>query len=286
MPLTYTLLLTFAVAAVTATFSTDQCCSSLIPASSPAVTPILAFLGITIPSSGDIGVCCKAINTSCASDCDGEAVSCSGVSPSVLGIDIGTGCTPLPPCGPPCNTIGTNNSQLYGASTGNAFNDLVTVGGNGSFTTDNAPSIQAITLRYGSVVDGLAVTYSQGAGQSPITISHGTSLIATGPTNTTVALSATESIISVSGQSGVHSPYGVRILQLSFLILDSSTGTTRVQGPFGTATGTAFNVTDGPLLALSGFAINTDTALSNLNGAPGGLYGLSFITSTGLNCTT
>ncbi|KAJ7212817.1 hypothetical protein B0H12DRAFT_1242362 [Mycena haematopus] len=286
MAVKYTFLLAFAIGEVAATFSTAQCCGSLISPSPSAVNPILALLGIIIPSSGDIGVCCKAINTSCASDCDGKAVSCSGVSSSALGIDIGTGCTPLPPCSPPCNTIGTNTSQLYGASTGTAFNDLVTVAGNGSLTASNAPSIQAIILRHGSVIDGLAVTYGQGAAQGSATISHGTSLTATGPTNTTVTLNANESIISVSGQSGVHSPYGERILQLRFLILDSSTGTTRVQGPFGTATGTAFNVTDGPLLALSGFAINTNTALANLNGAPGGLYGLSFITSTGLNCTT
>ncbi|KAJ6452478.1 hypothetical protein C8R45DRAFT_1040751 [Mycena sanguinolenta] len=279
-------LLAFAVGAATATFSTSQCCSGMIAASSPGVDPILALLGITIPSSGEIGICCKATNASCASDCDGQAVSCSGVSPSILGIDIGTGCTPLPPCSPPCNTIGTNTSQLYGASTGNAFNDLVTVAGSGSITTDNAPSIQSITLGYGSVIDGLSVTYGPDEGQSSTTILHGTSPIFSGVTNTTVTLNANENIIGVSGQSGVHSPYGERILQLSFTILDSSTGAKRVQGPFGTATGTAFNVTDGPLLALSGFAVNTNTSLADLHGAAGGLYGLSFITSTGLNCTT
>ncbi|KAJ6452428.1 hypothetical protein C8R45DRAFT_1040618 [Mycena sanguinolenta] len=279
-------LFVFAVGAVTATFATSQCCSGMIAASSPGIDPILALLGITIPSSGEIGICCKATNASCASDCDGQAVSCSGVSPSILDINIGTGCTPLPPCSPPCNTIGTDTSQLYGASTGNAFNDLVTVAGSGSITTDNAPSIQSITLGYGSVIDGLSVTYGPDEGQSSTSILHGTSPSLSGVTSRTITLNANQSIIGISGQSGVHTTYGERIFQLTFTILDSSTGTKKVQGPFGTATGTAFNVTDGPLIALSGFAINTNTSLANLHGAPGGLYGLSFITSTGLNCTT
>ncbi|KAJ6470855.1 hypothetical protein C8R45DRAFT_1165454 [Mycena sanguinolenta] len=279
----HSFLLAFAVSTVNAA-STTQCCSSIITASDSLFSPILSLLNITFPTTDNIGIGCQPINTSCAGNCAGQAVSCSVVAPSVFG-NIGVACTPLPACKPPCTTIGTETSPLYGANTGNPFNDLVAVAGNGTLTTDNAPSIEAITLRYGSVVDGLAVTYGRGARSSSMTISHGTSVTAIGPANTTVTLNANETIIGVSGQSGTLSPYGNRVLQISFKILDSSTGATRFQGPFGLGTGTAFNVTDGPLLALSGFAVNTDSDLATSGGKLGGLYGLSFITSKGLNCT-
>ncbi|KAK6966781.1 hypothetical protein R3P38DRAFT_3152325, partial [Favolaschia claudopus] len=247
---------------------TNQCCSSLISATSPAVSPILLLLGIVVPPiGGQIGVCCKSISTStCADDCDeGKAVSCAAVTPSVLGIDIGAGCTPLPPC-PPCNK--------YAASS---------VAGKGTLTTTTAPSIQTIFVRHGSVIDGIAVTYAEGNTQT--TISHGTSQTANGPTNTAVILNANETIISVAGVSGTRAPHGLRITQLKFEIRDSGTNATRIVGPFGTASGTTFNVTGtGPLLALGGFAIDTNSSLAELNGAPGGLYGLTFITSTGLDC--
>ncbi|KAK7001949.1 hypothetical protein R3P38DRAFT_3045684 [Favolaschia claudopus] len=293
MSFTRSLFLTLAIATASAIATSldiverapiNQCCSSLISATSPAVAPILLLLGIVVPPIGQIGVCCKSISSTCADDCDGTAVSCAAVTLSVLGIDIGAGCTPLPPC-PPCNTIGTTTSDLFGANMGNAFNDLSAVAGNGTITTTTAPSIQTIFVRHGSVIDGIAVAYASGLGKPQITISHGTSQTADGPTNTAVILNVNETITSVAGVSGTRAPFGLRILQLKFEILDSATNATRIVGPFGSASGTAFNVTGtGPLLALGGFAIDTNSSLAELNGAPGGLYGLTFITSTGLDC--
>ncbi|KAK7026379.1 hypothetical protein R3P38DRAFT_3193040 [Favolaschia claudopus] len=163
MSFTRSLFLTLAIATAFATSldiveraPTNQCCSSLISATSPAVAPILLLLGIVVPPIGQIGVCCKSISSTCADDwrvmfcCIYHAVSCAAVTPSVLGIDIGVGCTPLPPC-PPCNTIGINTSDLFGANMGNAFNDLSAVAGNGTITTTTAPSIQTIFVRHGSV---------------------------------------------------------------------------------------------------------------------------------------
>jgi hypothetical protein len=83
--------------------------------------------------------------------------------------------------------------------------------GNGSVTTDDVPSIQALIFRHGSVVshnplshispqwtdliqiDGLAVTYAQGSSQDLTTLSHGTSLTAvdSGLLNTTMTLGST-----------------------------------------------------------------------------------------------
>ncbi|KAF7339126.1 hypothetical protein MVEN_01989300 [Mycena venus] len=267
-----------------------QCCEKLLSSASPAVEPFLALLGVTIPTPPvDLGVCCKPISVSgCDSNCTGGiAVTCATVPISVVGVDIGVDCTPIPPCNPACNTLSISTSQLFGSNAGDAFNDLTTFVGNGTVTTDNVPSIKAITFRYGSVIDGLGVTYVQGTGQDLTTISHGTSLTNTeaGLMNSTVTLGTNETITAVSGQTGNHSPYGVRVLQLSLTISNSFTGASRMAGPFGSATGAAFTVAgNGTLVALGGSAVNTNLSLNSLHGARGGLYGLSFITTNGTDC--
>ncbi|KAJ7731364.1 hypothetical protein B0H16DRAFT_1696706 [Mycena metata] len=267
-----------------------QCCEKLLSSASPAVEPFLALLGVTIPIPPvDLGICCKPISVSgCDNNCTGGiAVTCATTPISVVGVDIGVDCTPIPPCNPTCNTLSTSNSQLFGSDAGDAFNDLTTLVGNGTVTTDNVPSVKAFTLRYGSVIDGLAVTYAQGTSQDLTTISHGTSLTAvqSGLMNRTVTAGTNETFTGVSGQTGFHTTYGVRVLQLSFTISNSFTGASRVVGPFGTSTGTAFTVGgNGTLIALAGSAVNTNSTLDSLNGARGGLYGLSFITTNGTDC--
>ncbi|KAJ7054779.1 hypothetical protein C8F01DRAFT_331261 [Mycena amicta] len=270
--------------------NTPQCCEKLLSSGSPAVEPFLALLGVTIPIPPvDLGICCKPIASSgCDSNCtSGIAVTCAGIPVSIVGVDIGVDCTPVPPCNPPCNTLSTSTSQLFGASTGDDFNDLTAFVGNATVTTDNVPSIKAITFRHGSVIDGLGVTYAQGTDQDLTTISHGTSLttVDSGLMNSTLTVGTNETIIAVSGETGVHSPYGVRVLQLTFTLANSFTGESRIAGPFGSASGTAFTVAgNGTVVALGGNAANTDLSLNQLKGAKGGLYGLSFITTNGTDC--
>ncbi|KAJ7718377.1 hypothetical protein B0H14DRAFT_3901121 [Mycena olivaceomarginata] len=275
------------VADIASRDNAPQCCEKLLSSNSPAVEPFLALLGVTVPIPPvDLGICCKPISVSgCNNNCtDGIAVTCSADPVSVVGVDIGVDCTPIPPC---CNRLLTSTSPLFGSDAGDAFNDLTTLVGNGAVTTDNVPSIEAITLRYGSVIDGLAVTYAQGTSQDLTTISHGTSLTATqsGLMNRTVTVGTNETLTAVSGQTGFHTSFGVRVLQLSFTISNSFTGASRVVGPFGTSTGTAFTVGgNGTLIALGGSAVNTNSTLNQLNGARGGLYGLSFISTNGTDC--
>ncbi|KAJ6618517.1 hypothetical protein B0H10DRAFT_2217647 [Mycena sp. CBHHK59/15] len=207
--------------ATTTAQNAPQCCEKLLSSDSPAVEPFLGLLSVTIPIPPvDLGICCKPISVSgCESNC---------------------------------------TSPLFGADTGDAFNDLTTLVVNGTVTTDDVPSIQAITFRYGSVIDGLAVTYAQGTGQDLTTISHGTSLTAvdSGLKNSTVTLGTNETITAVSGQTGFHTSFGVRVLQLSLTISNSFTGASR---PFGTAASTAFTVAgNGTVIALGGSAVNTN----------------------------
>ncbi|KAJ7200565.1 hypothetical protein GGX14DRAFT_699622 [Mycena pura] len=256
-------LVTATTADITSRDNTAQCCDKLLSSASPAVEPFLALLGVTIPIPPvDLGICCKPISISgCDNNCtDGIPVTCASDPVSVIGIDIGVDCTPIPPC---CNTLATTTSPLFGSDDGDAFDDLTTLVGNGPVTTDNAPSIQAFTLRFGSVIDGLAVTYAQGTGPDLTTISHGTSLTAaqSGLMNRTVAVGTNETFTAVSGQTGFHTTFGVRVLQLSFTISNSFTGASRVVGPFGTSTGTAFTVTggNGTLIAVGGSAVDTNS---------------------------
>ncbi|KAJ7775845.1 hypothetical protein B0H14DRAFT_333748 [Mycena olivaceomarginata] len=241
-----------------------HCCEKLLSSASPAVAPFLGLLGVTIPIPPvDLGICCKPISVSgCDNNCTGGiAVTCAGIPVSVVGVDIGVDCTPIPPCPPPCNTLSTSTSQLFGSNAGDAFNDLNAFVGNATVTTDNVPSIHAITFRFGSVIDGLAVTYAPGPNQDLNTIQHGTSLttVDSGLMNSTLTLGTNETITAVSGQTGNHSPFGIRVLQLTFTISNSFTGASRVAGPFGSATGTAFTVAgNGSVIALGGSAVNTN----------------------------
>ncbi|KAF7351949.1 hypothetical protein MVEN_01156900 [Mycena venus] len=287
-------LVTSLIATVTAQLevreNAPQCCEKLLSSASPAVLPFLGLLGVTIPNPPvDLGICCKPASVSgCDSNCTGGiAVTCAGIPVSVVGVNIGVDCTPIPSCPPPCNTLSTNTSQLFGSNVGDAFNDLTTFVGNSTVTTENVPTIKAITFRFGSVIDGLAVTYAQGPDQGITTIQHGTSLttVDSGLMNSTLTLGTNETITAVSGQTGNHSPFGIRVLQLTFTIVNSFTAASRVAGPFGSATGTAFTVAgSGSLIALGGSAVNTDRSLNQLQTARGGLYGLSFVTSNGTDC--
>ncbi|KAJ7069215.1 hypothetical protein C8F01DRAFT_1245426 [Mycena amicta] len=178
-------------------------------------------------------------------------------------------------------------ATLYGDSNGDAFNDVQAVLGTTLIVSDAARAIKAIKVMHSdSTVDGIQITYapSRQDGAKDI-VSHGTTDKCT-DTNLkksvfTVGDTDSESIVSISGTTGPTTRSGVRIklriTSLSFVILDKERGVRRSPGPIGGSSGTAFavNVT-GEFIALSGFAIDTDKSLAQLNGEDGGLYGLVF----------
>ncbi|RXW20004.1 hypothetical protein EST38_g5838 [Candolleomyces aberdarensis] len=180
--------------------------------------------------------------------------------------------------------VATIQSVLVGDNKGNQFNDLQTVIGIPATVTINTFNpLKSITVMHGSVVDGIEISYFKGeSGDDSTDVSHGTSSKSkdTALTRTTIDLEQGENIIAVSGVSGISS-WGLRVLQLNFVIYNSKDGKVRVQGPFGKAEGESlqpFHVTaNGILIALGGFAINTNSSLGQLGpDKAGGLYGLTF----------
>ncbi|KAJ7132551.1 hypothetical protein C8R44DRAFT_50410 [Mycena epipterygia] len=93
--------------ATTTAQNAPQCCEKVLSSNSPAVAPFLGLLGVTIPSPPvNLGICCKPISVSgCDSNCTGGiAMTCAGIPVSVVGVNIGVDCTPIPSCNPTCNT--------------------------------------------------------------------------------------------------------------------------------------------------------------------------------------
>ncbi|KAJ7463999.1 hypothetical protein FB451DRAFT_1492067 [Mycena latifolia] len=166
-------------------------------------------------------------------------------------------------------TVNTTTSQLFGGNTGNAFNDIV--------ARRCIGPVPPCDLLKSDAIDGIAFAYSQGrSGQLVTIISHGTSITAPVPGNTTFPLNENDSIISVTGVSG-----GGRVQQINFEILDSSTGTRLIAGcvyfvhfelwrlqlttihrkPLGSGPCTAFNVTGKGLSSAQADSRLTQTSL-------------------------
>jgi len=134
---------------------------------------------------------------------------------------------------------------------------------------------------HGDVVDGITCTYSLDGGE-PVTKSHGTSTASADPdlSISLVPLSATENIIAITGRQGQTPNFNIRVTQITFVIYDSSNGTTRTAGPFGKGNnGTPFRSTaNGNFVAFGGFSVDTDYSAGQAKkaGHYGGLYGLIF----------
>ncbi|KAJ2923579.1 hypothetical protein H1R20_g13516, partial [Candolleomyces eurysporus] len=142
--------------------------------------------------------------------------------------------------------------------------------------------LKYITIMHGGAIDGIELEYAKNDAETT-KFSHGTSSRTNLLNRSTVTLGDKENIVAVSGLHG-SSMWGVRVLQLSFAICDTSTGKMRVAGPFGLglsdSTPQPFHITaNGSFVALGGFATNTDLSLGQLYlaGKDGGLYGLTFI---------
>ncbi|KAJ7069186.1 hypothetical protein C8F01DRAFT_1111821 [Mycena amicta] len=173
------------------------------------------------------------------------------------------------------------------SANGDTFNDLNavmarTVLGPDVFSSDVARAIKEIWVMHSdTTIDGIQINYARSYkfDGTKDTVAHGTTNRCTDPNlrSSVFTVGDTESIVSISGTTGPTTRSGVRITSLSFVILDKERGVRRSPGPFGGSSGTAFavNVT-GEFIALSGFAIDTDKSLAQLNGEDGGLYGLVF----------
>ncbi|EPQ53680.1 lectin [Gloeophyllum trabeum ATCC 11539] len=164
-------------------------------------------------------------------------------------------------------TTAVVQTQLVGGTDGDIFHDGSALGGWPAMQKiDMAHPIRQIDIFSGWIVDGVTVTY-QLQGGSTAKGAHGTS-----STRSTVKLSDKETLLAVVGRAGNHSYYKRSVVhQLTFVILDTSNGKVRQEGPFGNEDasnqGEVFHVS-GPI-ALAGYAKNgTD---------PLGLSGLSFI---------
>ncbi|KAJ7060901.1 hypothetical protein C8F01DRAFT_1253379 [Mycena amicta] len=172
-------------------------------------------------------------------------------------------------------------SNLFGDSKGNAFNDLQNVVGSMNITIDTSQPIKQIKVMHGGAIDGIEIKYYKSNHQAgTTTVHHGTSSDSSDPnlTQSTISIGDNESIVAISGKAG-DSAWGIRVVQLNFAIFDCTTGNMRIAGPFGGNTGKGFRVTaNGNFIALSGFAIDTDSSLDQLKaaGQDGGLYGLIF----------
>jgi hypothetical protein len=120
----------------------------------------------------------------------------------------------------PDNNLYAN--QMYGGTGGSAFDDI---------TSANAivVGIQSITIRAGSEVDAIQVTYKLSDGSTYPSPSHG----GTGGTPNNINLADDETIISVQGQSGSM------IDQLTITTRNNS-GVVKVYGPYGGSGGSAF----------------------------------------------
>jgi len=159
---------------------------------------------------------------------------------------------------------------LAGGTEGNEFNDLDKVSKWPSQNIINTVApILKIEIAHGWVVDSLDITYNLTGGIAPQTVRHGSPI----PPRSTVTIGESEVIVGVSGKAGLH-PYYKRSLlnQISFIILNSTTGAIRTAGPFGNGDqggyGTTFHAS-GPV-AFAGYETNESQI---------GMSGLSIIRS-------
>ncbi|KAJ6600519.1 hypothetical protein DFH09DRAFT_1271311 [Mycena vulgaris] len=174
-------------------------------------------------------------------------------------------------------------SPLIGDIKGIAFNDIANVVGTGNVSINTEDPIREITVMHGEVIDGLKIVYDKASGtaSSTTSVTHGTSIDSkdTALKKVVISLEATENIIAVTGMHGDVPPLGIRVAQLTFVIYDSSTGRTRIAGPYGSKSAKAFYITaDGNFVAFGGYAVDTDDSIAQatVKKQDGGLYGLTF----------
>ncbi|KAJ6467283.1 hypothetical protein C8R45DRAFT_1171678 [Mycena sanguinolenta] len=185
-------------------------------------------------------------------------------------------------------SIATIQSALFGGDTGNAFNDLETViGGSANITINSVQPITSILIAHGDAVDGIAIKYYLTSKTTTYKY-HGTDPQNKTDSNLnvdTITLNSNDTIVAISGLQDANSPWGNRIIALSFTTYNSNDGKMTVHGPYGGSTGTAFRVTaNGYFLAFGGRAIDTTSSLADLANqgtdegttVNGGLYGLTF----------
>ncbi|KAJ7069180.1 hypothetical protein C8F01DRAFT_1325786 [Mycena amicta] len=174
-------------------------------------------------------------------------------------------------------------ATLYGDSNGDAFTDIQAVQGTTPIVSDVARAIKVIkVMNSKSTVDGIQITYAPSSHDGvQSVVAHGTTDKCTDPNlkKSVFTIADAETIASISGTTDNTASYGLRVTSLSFNIFNKKTGITRTAGPFGGSTGTPFTVNViGEFIAVSGFAIDTDQSLAQLQvaGQDGGLYGLVF----------
>ncbi|KAG8771088.1 hypothetical protein FRC12_003866 [Ceratobasidium sp. 428] len=147
---------------------------------------------------------------------------------------------------PPCTAFSSEDSSshlaisaAYGSSgedrsvdsLGAAYDDIRECGQN----IDPKHPIQSIVVSYGSVIDGISVTYNQIDGKT-VTRDHG-SKEGPGRSQLEIKLEPSENIIEVSGVQGhvLGSPqWGCQVNRLNFTMYDSQTGLLRHSGLLGT----------------------------------------------------
>ncbi|KAF7329610.1 hypothetical protein MKEN_00224000 [Mycena kentingensis (nom. inval.)] len=171
--------------------------------------------------------------------------------------------------------------QFFGDAAHDSFDDIKSVMGEPGLGFAGSRAVKQFTVIYSAAVDGIQLNYAPSNVQGTTEkVAHGTTINCTDP-NVEIfsyTLKASESITGIQGTSG-DSIYGRRIIALSFTVYDSNSDSTKVLGPYGGTDGDPFKFeVTGGFISLSGFAIDTDSSLNQLNKQhkSGGLYGLAF----------
>ncbi|KAI0710571.1 hypothetical protein C8Q76DRAFT_737922 [Earliella scabrosa] len=172
-------------------------------------------------------------------------------------------------------------TSLVGGEDGTMFSDILFKNGDGSFIVDQARDkldpefpIKQVTVHYGTMIDGITVTYRLTGGQTTTTVIKHGSGPAPGRDQADVVLGDGEVIAAVFGRAGPQPRYQNRsvVAQIGFFIFNKLSGETRTLGPFGkSTTGTPFHCPD--VIAFGGFDLGTPDR---------GLSGLFFYKKTGL----
>ncbi|KAJ6530008.1 hypothetical protein DFH09DRAFT_151727 [Mycena vulgaris] len=179
-------------------------------------------------------------------------------------------------------------SRFFGGLKGKFFNDVENVLSSNRVTVNADDPITEIKFLYGEVIDGFKVTYSRSAGlDNTVPFEHGTVSDAKdhGLTPKTITFKPGDNVIAITGLHGdPGNGYGDRIVRLNFLIYNSKTGDTRLEGGIG-GKSTAndklkpfFVTANGQFIAFSGYAENSTLSVEGgrAGGSDAGLYGLSF----------
>jgi len=134
--------------------------------------------------------------------------------------------------------------KIVGGSAQQAFDDAKDPGVANwpvQFMLSGTAPITKIVVASGYIVDNLHITYKLATGAS-VDRSHGGT---GGSKHSTVTLNPNEVLVGVSGRAGIHPYYNQDyLIEVSFVIFNTSTEQTRVEGPFGNdqkvTTGTIF----------------------------------------------